>query len=92
MAIEPGVTGAILDSTIAAEVVTLRPGMGGSLLNKGAATVYLGWNASDVAANTDAAVNKCYLAAGDSVRIPSGVSSFAHKTAAATAKLIFVEA
>jgi hypothetical protein len=90
--VTPGMTGAVIDSGVVEANVILRTGAGGSIVNKGGATVYIGWNGATVAADTTAQVNKCYMETNDAIRIPSGVSSFNHKTAAATAKLLFVEA
>jgi hypothetical protein len=90
--VTPGMTGAVIDSGAVANTVALRSGRGGSLLNKGAATVYIGWNGVTVAADDTAELNKAYLAANEAVRIPSGADSFTHKTAVGTAKLVFLEA
>lgn len=84
-------TGAVIDASTETNTVTLTGSRRGSLVNKGAATVYLQWSAATVSADAGAGTGKCYLEAGDAVRIPPGVRSFAHATASGTAKLIFVE-
>ena len=84
-------TGAVIDSGTSVNTVTLTNARRGSLVNKGAASVYISWSNTTVNANTTAENGKCILDAGDAVRIPTGVKSFAHATASGTAKLVFVE-
>ena len=86
----PGV-GAVIDSGTGANTITIRQG-GGTLTNRGAATVYLAWNTTTApAADTAAAVGKCYLAQDQSVPIPVKVTTIVHLTASGSAKLIYTE-
>jgi len=88
-----GAMGAILDSSTDDSVVTItdRRVGGGSIVNKGSATVYINWTGGAVTANDTEGTNKCFLEDGDSVRIPKACTSFSHATASGTAKLIYVE-
>lgn len=82
--------GAVIDSGTVQATFTVNSGVTGSILNNGAATVYINWANGVVEVNTNAGDNKCYLASGDSIRIPSKIKKFSHATSAATAKLIFI--
>lgn len=62
-----------------------------SILNKGAATVYLEWESDTVDANTDEKDRKCWLETGDAVRVPGGATKFAVKTASGSAKILIVQ-
>jgi len=91
--ISPGL-GWILDSSTTTSVVTVtdrRTNVGGTIANKGAATVYINWSGAAVTADTDEGVNKCYLEAGDSCRVPRGCTTWSHETASGTAKLLYIE-
>lgn len=91
--VSPGL-GWILDSSTTTSVVTVtdRRTQGGTITNKGAATVYINWaGIADVAANTTEGINKCYLDSGDSVRVPKSCTTWSHETASGTAKLLYVE-
>jgi hypothetical protein len=61
----------------------------GKFINRGAATVYIGWNKVAVA-NNDAGDDKCYLANGESIDIPRSVAFASVITSADTAKLLYV--
>ena len=84
-------SGGVVDSSTTQDSIVINSGKGGSLVNKGTATVYIHWLNDTVEANNNAGVNKCFLDSGDAVRIPSRTKKISHKTAAGTAKLIFVE-
>jgi hypothetical protein len=60
----------------------------GKFINRGEATVYIGWNKTAVANNT-AGDDKCYLVKDESVDIPRSVSYASVATASSTAKLLY---
>ena len=60
----------------------------GKFINRGSATVYIGWNKT-VSADANAGDDKCYLLSGESVDIPRSVAYASVATASSTAKLIY---
>jgi uncharacterized cupredoxin-like copper-binding protein len=93
------VDGGVVDASNTDNTVTFQNQAGTTALktgvtvwNKGTATVYIKFNSSTVTATNAEEVNKIYLDAGDAVRLPNSVQSFAHKTASGTAKLQLVRA